>query len=174
MIIRLGKHYGFRTINVVRRREQAEELRSLGADVVISSADESIEKRVAELTGGGGVSFALDAVGGSTGLAVLRALAPGGRVLIYGILSGKAIPVESMELIAGQKAIEGFLLSEWAMKQSNVTMLLLFRRIVRLLRAGILTTEVGTSYPLDRIQEAVRAAETPGRRGKVFLRIDNS
>src|SRR5262249_13776237 len=37
MIIRLGKHDGFRTINVVRRREQAEELRRLGADEVIAT-----------------------------------------------------------------------------------------------------------------------------------------
>ena len=27
MIIQLGKHYGFRTMNVVRRREQADELK---------------------------------------------------------------------------------------------------------------------------------------------------
>ena len=33
MVIRLGKQYGFRTINVVRRREQAEELLKEGADV---------------------------------------------------------------------------------------------------------------------------------------------
>src|SRR5262245_31624912 len=42
MVIRLGKRFGFRTINVVRRREQAEELTKLGADAVICTADESI------------------------------------------------------------------------------------------------------------------------------------
>src|SRR5439155_10231340 len=40
MVLRLGKHFGFRTINVVRRREQAEELRRAGADAVICTADE--------------------------------------------------------------------------------------------------------------------------------------
>src|ERR1700745_4092426 len=35
MIIRLAKHDGIRTINVVRRREAAQELQPLGADAVI-------------------------------------------------------------------------------------------------------------------------------------------
>ena len=36
MIIKLGKHDGFRTLNVVRRREAIDELKALGADAVIS------------------------------------------------------------------------------------------------------------------------------------------
>jgi hypothetical protein len=35
----------------------------------------------------------------------------------------------------------------------------------------VLTTEVGTSYPLDEVRAAVRQAATPGRQGKVLLRI---
>jgi len=66
MVIRLGKHFGFRTINVVRRREQAQELVQAGGDVSICTADESIEKRVEALTGGAGVLYAIDAVGGAT------------------------------------------------------------------------------------------------------------
>ena len=72
MIIRLGKHAGFRTINVVRRRDGAEALRQLGGDAVIATDQEKIEDRLQQITGGAGVSFALDAVGGETGLSVLR------------------------------------------------------------------------------------------------------
>ncbi len=35
MVIRLGKHFGFTTINIVRRPEQVDELKSLGADEVL-------------------------------------------------------------------------------------------------------------------------------------------
>ena len=52
MVIRLGKREGFRTLNVVRRREQGEELLREGADAVVCTADESISERVRELTGG--------------------------------------------------------------------------------------------------------------------------
>src|SRR6184192_400313 len=54
MVIRLGKREGFRTINVVRRREQGEELLREGADAVVCNADESIGERVKALTGGAG------------------------------------------------------------------------------------------------------------------------
>ena len=79
MVIRLGKHFGFRTINVVRRPEQAEELRREGAEHVIASANEAVVERVRALTGEG-VRFALDAVGGDTGKTVVEALAPGARI----------------------------------------------------------------------------------------------
>jgi NADPH:quinone reductase len=174
MVIRLGQHYGFRTINVVRRREQAQELQSLGADAVICTTDESVEERVADITGNAGVRFAIDAVGGATGLSVVRALSPGGRMLVYGVLSADPLPLENAELVMGQRTIQGFLLSDWAYQQSVVTMLLLFRSISRLMRAGILTTEVGAVYPLERIQEAVRQAELPGRQGKILLRLDGA
>src|SRR5438874_350033 len=62
MVIRLGKVHGFRTLNVVRRREQAEELLRLGGTAVVATNDEALEERVRALTGGAGVPFALDAV----------------------------------------------------------------------------------------------------------------
>src|SRR5436305_1511607 len=53
MVIRLGRHYGFRTLNVVRRKEQAEELLRAGGDAAVSTNDESLEERVQAITGGG-------------------------------------------------------------------------------------------------------------------------
>jgi NADPH2:quinone reductase len=170
MVIRLGHHFGFRTINLVRRPDQAEQLRQLGADEVIAGT-EGIEERVQELTGGAGVRYALDCVGGSMGQQAVRALGTGGRMLIYGTLSGEPIPLEPRRLMVGQKRIEGFWMSEWASTQNAWTMLRLFRQIDQLLRAGVLTTIVQATFPLDQVAQAVRLAETPGRHGKVLLRM---
>src|SRR6202011_4295223 len=71
MVIRLGRHTGFRTINIVRRREAVAELRGIGADEVLCSADEDIVKRVHEITGGAGAPSAIDAVAGTTALEAL-------------------------------------------------------------------------------------------------------
>jgi NADPH2:quinone reductase len=171
MIVRLGKHLGFRTINVVRRQQHAELLLREGGDAVVDISRESLVDRVRSLTGGEGVRYALDAVGGTTGLDVLRSLGSEGRMLVYGTLSGEPIPVDPRLLIGGQKRIEGFWLSEWARAQGIWTMLKLFRKIQRLMRAGVLTSEIAASFPLDEIQMAVRKAEEPGRTGKVLLRI---
>jgi NADPH:quinone reductase-like Zn-dependent oxidoreductase len=171
MVIRLGKYFGFRTINVVRRQEQAEEIKQLGGDEVICSSEESIEQRALEITQGAGVPFALDAVGGSAGLGAVRSLGIGGRMLVYGLLSQEPIPVESRLLMMGQRSIEGFWLSIWARKQGVLTMLRLFKQITQLLREQVLTTATGESFSPDQIQAAVRQAESPGRKGKVLLRF---
>jgi len=171
MVIRLGKHAGFRTINVVRRREAIAELKQIGANEVLCSADEDIVARVQEITSGAGVPFALDAVGGRSGYDALRCLGRGGRMLVYGTLSGEPIPLELRVLMVGQKRVEGFWLSEWVRDQGIVSMLRLFRNLIRLLRADVLTTPVGASFPLAEVRDAVRAAEQPGRGGKVLLRM---
>ena len=175
MVIRLGQRYGFRTLNVVRRREQGEELLRQGADAVVCTADESLAERVREVTQGAGAPFALEAVGGETGSEVVRsALAAGGRMLVYGALSGEPLTFDPRALIVGQKRVEGFWLGDWVQQQGLLTKYRLMKRIGRLLLAGVLTSAVAATYPLEQVKEAVRAAAQPGRHGKVLLRISPS
>jgi NADPH:quinone reductase-like Zn-dependent oxidoreductase len=171
MVIRLGKYYGFRTINVVRRRAAVPELRQLGADHVLCSADEDVPGRVHEITAGTGVPCALDAVGGTAGLDAVRCLGAGGRLLVYGTLSDEPIPLDPRLLLVGQKRVEGFWLSEWARAQSVLGMLRLFRQIIKLMRDGVLTSPVAAAYPPEELHTAVQQAEAPGHGGKVQLRL---
>jgi NADPH:quinone reductase-like Zn-dependent oxidoreductase len=171
MVIRLGQRYGFRTLNVVRRREQAEELQRLGGTAVVATNDESLTERVQALTGGEGVFYALDAVGGATGSEVVSTLGRGGRMLVYGTLAGEPLRIDSRTLMVGKKRVEGFWLSEWVREQKPWTMLLLFRKIGKLIREGVLVSEVGKSFALTDIHAAVRQAAQPGRQGKVLLRM---
>jgi NADPH:quinone reductase len=171
MVIRLGRHAGFRTLNVVRRREQAEELVRAGGDAMVCTADESVEDKARELTGGEGVRYALDAVGGATGSAAVRALGPGGRLLVYGTLSEEPLSFDPRTIMVGAKRVEGFWLSEWVRTRNKLQMLRLFRRLTALLRAGVLTSDLGRTFPMERAAEAVREAVAPGRSGKVLLRL---
>jgi len=171
MIIRLGKRNGFRTINVVRRPEMIDELKKIGADEVICAEGDDIGERVRSLTSGEGVRFALDPVGGDTGTAVVASLAPEGRALIYGLLSGKPISVDPRLLITGEKRVEGFLLSDWAKKQHIPTMLCLFRRVIKLMREGVLRTENVVVHPLSNFATAIQEAMSSAKAGKVVFRI---
>ena len=76
VVIQLARARGFRTINVVRRAEQGEELLALGADEVIVTDHEDVEERVREITAGEGVGKAIDAVGGELAGRIAAALAP--------------------------------------------------------------------------------------------------
>jgi NADPH:quinone reductase-like Zn-dependent oxidoreductase len=171
MVIRLSKVDGFRTINVVRRPEQAEELLRLGGDAAICTASESIEERANALTGGVGVPYALDAVGGATGSGAAASLGLHGRMLVYGTLSEEPLTLHPRVLIVGNKRVEGFWLANWARQQRFWSMLRLFRQINRLLGDGTFATEVGARFSLDQIQEAAKEAAKTARIGKVLLQI---
>jgi NADPH:quinone reductase-like Zn-dependent oxidoreductase len=171
MIIHLGRHDGFKTLNVVRRHEAVDELTALGADAVIASSDGPIDEQVRRLTGGRGARFAIDPVGGATGTEVFRSLGEGGRLLLYGTLSAEPIEVDPRLLISGPRTVEGFWLGHWMRQRSIPSVLLLFREIAALIRQGVLRSLIGKAYPLDQISAAVDHAQTVGRHGKVLLRL---
>ena len=171
MIVKLGRHDGFKTINVVRRHEAIAELKAFGGDAVISSSDGPIEDQVRAIVGKEGVSYALDPVGGATGTGVFESLAPDGRMLVYGTLSAEPMAIDSRRMIAGKRVVEGFWLGHWAARRNKVGMILLFHQITNLIRSGVLATEPGREFPLDAIADAAREAEAVGRQGKTLLRI---
>ena len=49
-VLQLAQQYRFKTINVIRRREQESIIRNLGGDEVICTADEDLRARLQELT----------------------------------------------------------------------------------------------------------------------------
>jgi NADPH:quinone reductase-like Zn-dependent oxidoreductase len=171
MIIKLGRHDGFKTLNVVRRREAVEGLKNLGGDAVISSDDGPIHEQVRRIAGGEPVRYAVEPVGGETGTQVFRSLSGGGRLLLYGTLSGEPIQVDPRLVISGPRVVEGFWLGHWLRQRSIPAAFLLFREIASLIRQGVLRSEVGTTYPLAEIQSAAREAATVGRQGKVLLKL---
>ncbi|APW59388.1 zinc-dependent alcohol dehydrogenase family protein [Paludisphaera borealis] len=174
MIIKLGKHDGFKTLCVVRRSEAKAELVALGADAVISSSEGSVPEQVRAITGGDGPRYALDPVGGEAGTAIFRSLGTGGRLIVYGSLTGQPIEVDPRLVISGRRVVEGFWLGFWMRDRSIPASLLLFREIAALIRNDVLTSEIGASYALDDIVPAVREAAAVGRGGKVLLKLPGS
>ncbi len=170
MVIRLGKKYGFRTLNVVRRREQVEELKKLGADAVVVESDGPLPEQV-RLVAPEGVRYAIDPVGGKTASEVIASLSPGGRCLLYGSLSDEPLTIHPRFMLSGSIQVSGFWLAAWSRQQSVLTMLRLFRRVRAMMREGVLQTTFAGIYPLEEVKKAVENAAAPGKGGKVLLRI---
>ena len=170
MVVRLGKKYGFKTLNVVRRREQVEELKKLGADAVVVESDGPLPAQTAKLAPGG-IRYAIDPVGGKTGSEVVASLTAGGRCLLYGSLSDEPLTVHPRHLLSNDVRVEGFWLAAWARRQGVLTMLGLFRRVRAMMREGVLQSTVAATYTLEDVRKAVEHASAPGKGGKVLLRI---
>ena len=169
MIIKLGRNDGFKTIGVVRRHEAIADLKALGADAMISSSDGPIDAQVRAIVGTEGVKYALDPVGGDTGTGVFQSLAPEARMIVYGTLSQEPIRIDPQLMIAGKRMLEGFWLGHWMKQRSIPAALRLFHEIANLIRADVLATELGKTYPLKAFADAVRrgnrrpARENPPR-----------
>lgn len=170
MIIRLCRHDGIKTLNVVRRPEAVAELEQLGGDRVVCSASGPIPELVREVVPNG-VRYALDCVGGETGAGVFESLGVEGRMVVYGTLTNQPIPIDSRRMIAGKRRISGFWLGHWMRERSIPKSLLLFREVAGLVRAGVLSSEIGRTFRLSEITEAATEAERVARRGKVLLKM---
>lgn len=171
MVIRLARRDGFRTLNVVRRRESVAALEALGADAVIVSTEGPIDEQVRSIVGPEGVKYAIDPVVGETGTQMFKALHEDGRMLVYGSLTGEPIRVgdDPRYILAGRRIVEVFWLGYWLPRLTDAERRQLGEDIVALMREGILETSPGRQYSLDEIGEAVAQAEQKGRQGKVFL-----
>lgn len=170
-LVRLGKRDGFRTICVVRSHSNTAELELLGADAVIETDRQDLVGEVARITGGRGVGYALDCVGGRLAGEVVRCLGFGGRLVVYGTLADSPLEIPSRDLMMPSASVSGFLLPNWISQQSPLKLLGMLRNVKRLVAEGIFHAEVTETYPLERVAEAVSAAIAPGRTGKVMLRL---
>jgi NADPH:quinone reductase len=169
VVLQIARLRRFKTINVVRRREQVEELRALGADEVICTADEDLAKRVKEITGREGLTKAVDAVGGETGGAVVSALGRGGVMLVYGLLSMQPMPVDSGRMIFTSTTIRGFWLTEWLRTAAPEKLQSVTTELLGLMAAHEIVPPVEAEYELTDVLAAVEHAQKPGRSGKVLL-----
>ena len=167
MIIKLGRHDGFKTLNVVRRREAIDELKRLGGDAVIASSDGPIDEQVRGITGPEGVKYAIDPVGGDTGTGVFR-LAGGRRAdaRLWHPLGG-APPDRSPADDRRQAGRRGVLARTLDAGAKHPAALLLFHEIATLIRAGVLDHRDRPTFPFDddRRGRPCGGSRRPARQG---------
>ena len=179
MIVRLGRREGFRTVSIVRREEQRAELLSLGADGVIVFDIEKDEpgelaNRIAEAGYGGSIRHAIDPVGGRLVSAVLNALGPEARLILFGSLCFDDSPISPRHMLTTGQSIEGFWLSRWMESRSLWQKMSLVRTLKTLKAEKIATTGEFRSFAPQDVQQAVSAALDAHSGEKVLLRFDAS
>jgi NADPH:quinone reductase-like Zn-dependent oxidoreductase len=161
---------GLQLINVVRRPEQADELRAAGQEQVAVFPGDDLTALARQATGGQGPTAAIDAVGGKTGRAVLDALATGGTALVYGALDGgREVPVKPGPFLFRELTLRGFWLSRWLRATPPERVDAAVRAVLDGVAQRRYQPAVDRTFPFDEVRAAVEYAEKPGRRGAVVL-----
>lgn len=158
-----------RVLGAVGSPSKHERVLRLGADAVIDSRDPDWPAAVRGATDGRGVDVILDPIGGENSRRGLQCLAPGGRLLAFGFLSGAppAIGPEAWSgLIFQNQSVGGFAnmayLADADRTRAAVT------KLLDLIASGGLV--VGrTEFPLSEAAAAHRAMEARQTTGKVVL-----
>jgi NADPH:quinone reductase-like Zn-dependent oxidoreductase len=177
LVLQLAKQYRFKTINVIRRREQETIIRNLGGNEVICTDDEDLRARLQELTGGKGVERAIDCVAGELGAEIARNLAPAGTMLVYGALSSHrqtdpakfAMPLFAPYLIYRTATVRGWWLPRWVSSKPLAEVRAATSDLLTMLSNGALTPPAIVRYSLKDFQEAVRLADGEAGQQKVLL-----
>jgi NADPH:quinone reductase-like Zn-dependent oxidoreductase len=111
--------------------------------------------------------------GASTG-ALAGAVAPGGTVVIYGVLSGGAASFDAADVLFRNVAVRGFWFSAWFSGADAAERKALYDTLAPLLADGTLAVPVEAVYPLAEVRAALAHAARPGRRGKILLAMNET
>jgi NADPH:quinone reductase-like Zn-dependent oxidoreductase len=170
MVLRLARDAGMPLINVVRRQEQEDLLRALGAEVVLNSESVSFEARLREECRRLKATIGFDAVCGEMTGRILGAMAPGAMVLVYGVLSFEpAGGLDGRDLIFGRKRVEGFWLTDWIRKAGFLRVFQATGQIQKRFADGSFATQVRKKLRLEDVPAGILEYQKAMTAGKILI-----
>jgi NADPH2:quinone reductase len=168
MLIRMAGKKGIPLINIVRRKEQSDLLRSLGAEYVLVSSDIDFDRQLKELTHRLNATLFLDAIAGEFTQRLIDASPAGSLILLYSILSQELAKINPNSLWYFNRRVEGFILSTWAPKQGFLKILRLTRQVQKLAHTD-LATAFQKRIPFTSAQEGLERYQKNMTAGKILL-----
>ncbi len=166
--IQMAKAKGIKVAATVRHDAQKEVLENLGADLVVNTETEKIQKVIPEKTDGG-VHVIFDAVGGMLGAKAMACLRSKGRMMVFGALALENMPINSGLMIFKDLKIEGFWLSTWMEEMNETDRAKAFRTVFGFLMNDKSKIDIAGKFKLTEFKEALEAYAQPGRNGKILL-----
>lgn len=143
----------------VTSAEHVEAVGALGADAVYDRAAADFSREVWKDTDKRGVDVVFDSVGEATFGGCVRALAKGGRLVVYGATTGPNATLNIRQAFWKQLEVIGTTMSNRRE----------FDQVMRLVLSGRLEPVVDVAWPLDRARDAHERLESGVAFGNVVL-----
>lgn len=166
-VLQIAKGLGATTVAVVSSDEKERIARDAGADHVVRSTG-PWKDEVKQLTGG--VDLIVDPVGGDRFTDSLRALRPGGRLVVVGFTGGSIPEVKVNRLLLANTEVIGAGWGAWLAVDPGITATIA-AELDRLTDAGFVRPIVGPRFPLDRASDALLTLDQRTAVGKVVLDV---
>jgi trans-2-enoyl-CoA reductase len=167
-VIHIAHELGYKTVNVVRRRELIDELHAEGGDVVLVDGDK-LRDEVKSATGGASIRLGLNSVGGESALRLANCLAPGGTLVSFGAMSLQPLKIPTGLLIFKDLWFRGIWINKWYDNATASERMQTFQPLFDMATRGLLKTKVEKTYPLSEVKAAVAHAAQGKRNGKIVF-----
>ncbi len=141
----------------------------LGAEVAVDHRTEDVVAAVREATGGRGADVVLDVLGAGGLRDNVRALAPGGRLVVIGLQQGARGEVDLGALMAKRAWVTGTTLRSRSPQEKADLLAAVHEHVWPMVAEGRLRPVVDTRLPLDDAARAHELLEAGGAFGKVLL-----
>jgi NADPH:quinone reductase-like Zn-dependent oxidoreductase len=167
-VIQLARDLGIRTISFVRRAELADELRTLGADHVLTDDDGGVSA-AKDILCGANAALAFNAVGGESALRLMKLLRESGSHITYGAMGRKPVTIPNGLLIFRDIQVRGLWVSRWIENAPMEEIRSVYQHLAARVTAGKIVQTVDSIFPLENFQEALARLDAPERSGKVLF-----
>jgi NADPH2:quinone reductase len=139
-----------------------------GADYAVDYTSENWPEEVKQLTGGRGADVMLDMAGGQIFHQTLKALAPFGRLIVYGTASLEAYSFSPSALMPLNQTVTGYYVAGWFSVRPGEAVGA-FKALVSMVASGELKVDLAERLPLSKARDAHRTMETRQATGKIIL-----
>jgi NADPH2:quinone reductase len=168
LAVQLGRHMGAGRIIATASTEEKRELAlSLGADAAVDVNAEDLAGALIEANGGERVDAVFEMAGGRVFEESMKALAPFGRLVTYGIASREPNEVRTGALMRRSHAVVGFWLMHCLREPGMVAGPL--RELFELAASGGLRVVEGETYPMSEVRRAHEDLAARRTSGKLVL-----
>ena len=167
-VIQIARELSYKTVNVVRREELIDELRSEGGDVVLVDG-ENLRNQAKNATGGASIRLALNSVGGDSALRLANCLAPASTMVTFGAMSLQPLKIPNGLLIFKDLRFRGIWINKWYDNATKEQRMETFRSLFDMAKRGLLKAKVEKAYPLAEARAAVARAAQGKRSGKIIF-----
>jgi NADPH:quinone reductase len=164
--VQLAQQCGAKVIALAGTESRRRLALELGATVAIDSAADGLTERIKEAAGGP-VQVALEMSGGEAFHATVEALAPRGRLAVYGYASGKTAQIDTQLVMERSISVNGFWLPHlYADRHALPTS---SKALYAAVRSGSLRLHSGGAYALGDAAQAHQDLEARTKTGKLVI-----
>lgn len=165
--VQLAKAWGARVFATASTEEKLALARTLGADECINYEKQDFLAEVMRRTDGVGVDRVLECVGGDVLVKSVTALAPGGRLMIYGRASGRLPTLAPDEFFAKNLHVIGLNIGgkPWTQAAHRAAL----EDCLAMIAAGQAKPVISATLPLAQVARAHKYLASRQTMGKVIL-----